>query len=150
MANDWATMQQDLITQVRSGDGSVSRGPFAGRQVLLLTTVGARTGATRTTPLVYSREGDRLVIVASKGGAPTNPAWYHNILAHPVVTIEAGGDTWQARATVVEDPAVRRRLYDQHARLHAGFSGYEAKAGGRTIPVILLERVPATSLATAS
>lgn len=148
MASDWATMQRDLITQVRSGEGAVTRGPFAGRQVLLLTTIGAKSGVARMTPLVYSRDGDRLVIVASKGGAPTHPAWYHNLLAHPTVTIEAGGEKWQARATVIEDPAERRRLYDQHARLHGGFSEYEAKAGARVIPVILLERLPAP-LATA-
>jgi deazaflavin-dependent oxidoreductase (nitroreductase family) len=143
MANDWETMERDLHTQVRTGDGSITRGFFAGRQVLLLTTTGARTGETRTSPLVYSRDGDKVVIIASKGGSPTHPAWYHNILANPVVTVEAEGRSWQARANVVQDEAERRRLYDQHAELHASFTEYEAKTGGRVIPVILLERLQA-------
>lgn len=142
MANDWEAMERDLIEQVRTGDGTVTRGFFAGRQVLLLTTTGVKTGEKRTVPLVYSRDGDKVVIVASKGGSPTHPAWYHNILADPLVTVESGGETWRARATVVEDPAERRRLYDQHAQLHESFTEYEAKAQGRVIPVILLERLP--------
>lgn len=150
MANDWAAMERDLYAQVRSGDGTVTRGPFAGRPVLLLTTTGAKSGETRTTPLVYSLDGDRVVIIASKGGAPTHPAWYHNLVAHPVVTVESGGETWQARAVVVTDGSRRRRLYDAHARLHAGFSDYEARAGDRVIPVIELERLPAARLAAAS
>lgn len=148
MANDWKTMESDLYAQVRTGDGSVSRGPFAGRPVLLLTTTGAKSGEPRTTPLVYSRDGDRLVIVASKGGSPTHPAWYHNIVAHPVVTVEAAGETWQARAMVVADESDRRRLYDQHARMHASFAEYEKKAGVRVIPVIRLERLPQDAFAT--
>lgn len=146
MANDYEAMERDLYTQVRTGDGSITRGFFAGRQVLLLTTTGAKSGETRTTPLVYSRDGDKLVIVASKGGSPTHPAWYHNVLADPMVTVEAAGDKWQARATVVQDPSERRRLYDQHAELHASFSEYEARTEGRVIPVILLERLPRAAL----
>jgi deazaflavin-dependent oxidoreductase (nitroreductase family) len=149
MANDYEAMERDLYTQVRTGDGSITRGFFAGRQVLLLTTIGAKSGEPRTTPLVFSRDGDTVVIIASKGGSPTHPAWYLNILANPIVTVEAGGETWQARATVVHDESERRRIYDQHARLHASFSEYEAKTEGRIIPVILLERLPQSQLATA-
>ncbi len=141
MAMDWQAMEQDLYTQIRTGDGSVTRGFFAGRQVLLLTTIGAKSGEPRTTPLVYSVEDGKLVIIASMNGAPTHPAWYHNLLAQPVVTIETGGDTFQALATVVADETERRRIYDQHAELHPSFSEYEERAGGRVIPVILLERV---------
>lgn len=148
MANDWEAMERDLIEQVRTGDGSVTRGFFAGRQVLLLTTTGAKTGESRTVPLVYSRDGDKVVIVASKGGSPTHPAWYQNILANPLVTVEAGGQTWRARAIVVEDPSERRRLYDQHAELHQSFTEYEAKAEGRVIPVILLERLPDAAISS--
>jgi deazaflavin-dependent oxidoreductase (nitroreductase family) len=147
MANDWTSMEQDLFTQVRTGDGSVTRGYFAGRQVLLLTTTGAKSGETRTTPLVYSHEGDTVVIIASKGGSPTHPGWYHNLVANPVVTVEAAGETWQARAVMVTDETERRRIYAQHAELHASFTEYEAKADGRVIPVILLERIPQPALA---
>jgi deazaflavin-dependent oxidoreductase (nitroreductase family) len=150
MANDWAEMERDLYTQVRTGDGSITRGFFTGRQVLLLTTTGAKSGESRTTPLVYSHEGDRVVVIASKGGSPTHPAWYLNLLANPIVTVEAAGETWQARATVVADEADRRRIYDRHAELHSSFSEYEAQAGDRVIPVILLERLPAPALAAAS
>lgn len=142
-------MEQDLFTQVRTGDGSVTRGYFAGRQVLLLTTTGSRSGEPRTTPLVYSHDHGRIVIVASKGGSPTHPAWYHNIVKQPIVTVEAAGERFQARASVVTDAAERRRIYDQHATLHEGFSAYEARAKGRVIPVILLERLPEGPLAAA-
>jgi len=130
---------QALIDDFRAHGGNVTEGPFTGRQVLLLETVGARTGARRLTPLVYTRDGDRYVIVASKGGAPSNPAWYHNILANPRVTIEVGSERFEADATVAPDDE-RRRLYDGHAELHPSFRDYERKTA-RTIPVITLRRV---------
>jgi deazaflavin-dependent oxidoreductase (nitroreductase family) len=141
MTLDWHEMERDLYTQIRTGDGSVTRGFFAGRQVLLLTTIGAQSGEPRTTPLVYSVEDGKLVIIASMNGAPTHPAWYGNLVKEPVVTIETGGETFQALATVVADEAERRRIYDQHAELHGSFKEYEARAGERVIPVILLERI---------
>ncbi len=134
MSFDWATMEQELIQQIQTGDGSVTTGMFAGRQVLLLHTVGARSGAPRVTPLVYSVDGDKLVIIASAGGSPRHPAWYANIVKEPVVTIETGGETFQARATVVADETERRRIYDQHAELHDSFTTYEALADGRVDP----------------
>lgn len=109
-------------------------------QLLLLTTTGAKTGAQRTSPVAYSTDGDRLVIVASKGGAPTNPSWYSNLLANPIVTVELGGEQFQARASVVTDEAERDRLYAQHAELMPGFADYEKKTT-RKIPVVLLERI---------
>src|SRR3954464_11082932 len=110
-------MEQQLIEQIQTGDGSVSTGMFAGRKVLLLHTIGAKSGEPRMTPLVYSEDGDKIVIIASKGGSPTHPAWYNNILKDPVVTIEMGGQTFEVRATVVDSEAERRRIYDQHAEL---------------------------------
>jgi deazaflavin-dependent oxidoreductase (nitroreductase family) len=136
-------MERDLYTQLRTGDGTVTRGFFAGRQVLLLTSVGAQSGEPRTTPLVYSHDDGKIVVIASAGGSPTHPAWYRNIEKDPVVTVEAAGETYQARASVVADEAERRRIYDQHADLHDSFNEYEAQAGDRVIPVILLERLPA-------
>ncbi len=141
MAFDWATMEQELIQQIQTGDGSVTTGMFAGRKVLLLHTIGAKSGEPRMTPLVYSEDGGKLVIIASKGGSPTHPAWYNNIVKDPVVTIETGGEKFQARATIVPTEDERRRLYDQHAELHESFTTYEELAQGRVIPVILLERI---------
>jgi deazaflavin-dependent oxidoreductase (nitroreductase family) len=133
----FANFNASLIEDFRAHAGQVSAGPFAGRRVLLLTTTGAKTGQPRLAPVVYSRDGDRLVIVGSKGGAPVHPAWYLNLVANPIVTVEAGGETFQARATVVEG-AERGRLYAQHAAEYPGFLEYQQKTT-RRIPVILLE-----------
>lgn len=128
-----------LIEDLRK-NGRVTKGRFVGRDVLLITTTGAKTGLERTNPLVFSQDGGRLVIVASKGGAPSNPAWFHNLRAHPVVTVELGGERFHARASVVRPESERRRLYDQHSVKNPGFRDYEKKTT-RRIPVILLERV---------
>ena len=107
----------NLIAQIRAGGGHLSDGPFAGRQVLVLTTTGAQSKEKREAPLVYSRDGDDIVIVASMGGAPKHPSWYHNIVVNPRVTIEVNGDKFEADARITEGDE-RRRLYDQHAELH--------------------------------
>ena len=135
-----------LIDQIRATNGHLTEGPFAGRQVLVLTTTGAKTGETRETPLVYSRDGDDIVIIASMGGAPSHPAWYHNIVANPRVTIEVDGAKIEATARITEGDE-RRRLYDQHAELHESFTEYEAKTSGRVIPVIVLRRASASAAA---
>jgi deazaflavin-dependent oxidoreductase (nitroreductase family) len=106
----FAAMTAALITDFRANRGQVTSGPFAGRPVLLLTTTGAKSGQPRLAPLVYSRDGDHYVIVASKGGAPTHPAWYQNLLAHPTVTVEVGEGTFEARARVTEGPSVTGSL----------------------------------------
>ena len=98
MSNPYS-YNQTVIETFRKNGGSVA-GP---NRLLLLTTTGARSGQPRTTPLAYSTDGDRLVIAASKGGSPTNPDWFHNLLANPVVTVELGGETFQARATVADE-----------------------------------------------
>jgi len=90
---------QQVIAEFRANDGKVG-GPFAGSPMLLLTTTGAKSGQSRTTPLVYSTDGDRIVIIASKAGGPTNPDWYHNLVAHPTATVEMGTEKFQARAAV--------------------------------------------------
>jgi len=136
--NDW---NRGLVEDMRA-NGKVTKGPFVGRDVLLITTKGAKTGAERTNPVVFTRDGDKLVIVASKGGAPTSPDWYHNLRANPVVTIETGGETFKARATVAQPETERRRLYDRHAAINPGFKDYEKKTT-RKIPVITLERIGA-------
>jgi deazaflavin-dependent oxidoreductase (nitroreductase family) len=128
-----------IIEDFRAHQGRMTSGPFSGRSLLLLTTKGAKTGEERTSPLVYSRDGDRLVIVASKGGAPTHPGWYHNLRADPEVTVDLGTEKFRARATVVAD-AERRRLYDLHAAIMPAFADYEKKTT-RKIPVVVLERI---------
>jgi deazaflavin-dependent oxidoreductase (nitroreductase family) len=129
---------QNLINEFRATNGRVT-GQFAGRPLLLLTTTGAKSGQPRTMPLVYSRDGDNLVIIASKGGADTNPDWYYNLVANPEATIELPGETYRARARRAEGEE-RRRLYDAQAAQMPTFADYEKKTT-REIPVFVLERV---------
>lgn len=129
----------DLIADFRA-HGKVTKGPFLGRDVLLLTTKGAKSGLERTSPLVYSRDGERLVVIASKGGAPTNPGWFHNLKADPIVNVELGGERFAARANEARPESERRRLYDQHAVKNPGFKDYEKKTT-RRIPAVTLERI---------
>ena len=131
---------QALIEDFRANAGKIPSGPFANAPLLLLTTVGAKSGTERTMPLAYTRDGDRYVIVASKGGARTNPAWYHNLRARPEVTVEVGADKFRVRASPV-DGDERRRLYDRHAARLPAFADYEQRTS-RRIPVIVLERLP--------
>ena len=127
-----------VIAEFREKDGAVS-GPFAGAPLLLLTTTGAKTGTARTTPLVHTRDGDRIVIIASKGGAPKHPDWYRNLSANPQVTVELPGETFRAQARVAEGEE-RDRLYRAQADLMPNFDEYAAKTD-RLIPVVVLERV---------
>jgi deazaflavin-dependent oxidoreductase (nitroreductase family) len=132
-------MTQRLIVDLRAHGGEVTSGPFAGRPVLLLTTTGAKSGRSRLAPLVYSRDRDRLVIVASKGGAPTHPAWYLNLVANPIVTVEVGGETFEALAAVAAG-AERERLFAAHAAANPNFNDYQRRTS-RVIPVVVLERI---------
>jgi deazaflavin-dependent oxidoreductase (nitroreductase family) len=129
----------DLIEQFRANNGEIKEGMFKGAPILLLTTTGARTGKTYTTPLAYTRDGERVVIIASKGGAPTNPAWFHNLVANPAITVEVGAEKFEARATVAEGEE-RDRLYDAQAAIMPGFAEYQRKTN-RRIPVVVIERV---------
>ena len=130
---------QPIIDAFRANNGKVG-GYFAGANVLLLHTVGAKSGKARTNPVVYVTDGDRLVIVASKGGADSNPDWYHNLLANPIVTVELGNEQYQARATPVTEEPERSRLYAKMVEHMPSFAAYE-KRTSRIIPVIILERV---------
>ena len=135
---DHNAFNRSVIAEFREKDGAVS-GPFAGAPLLLLTTTGAKTGTERTTPLVHTRDGDRIVIIASKGGAPRHPDWYRNLSANPQVTVELPGDTFRAQARVA-DGEERDRLYRAQADLMPNFDEYAAKTD-RLIPVVVLERV---------
>ena len=130
--NDFNTR---IINEFRANGGKVG-GPFAGAPVLLLTTTGARSGATRVNPLVYLPDGERIVIFASKGGAPANPAWYHNLRAQPVVTVEVGEQTKRMRAVELAGEE-RDRLFAEQERRFPTFSQYQANTS-RVIPVIAL------------
>ena len=130
--NNW---NQTIIDEFRANEGKVG-GRFEGKTLLLLHTIGAKSGQERVNPTAYVTDGDRLVIVASKGGAPTHPAWYHNLLAHPLVTVEVGTEQFQAEAAVVSEPE-RTRLYNKMAEMLPSFAEYQQKTK-RVIPVITL------------
>jgi deazaflavin-dependent oxidoreductase (nitroreductase family) len=133
--SSFGNYNQMVIEQFRANNGNVP-----GRSnLLLLTTTGAKSGQPRLAPLAYSTDGDRLVIVGSKGGAPTHPDWYRNLLVNPVVTVEVGGEQFQARAVVTEGQE-RERLFAQHVALMPGFGEYQEKTT-RQLPVIALERI---------
>jgi deazaflavin-dependent oxidoreductase (nitroreductase family) len=107
--------------------------------VLLLTTKGARTGREHVTPLNFSRDGDRYIVMASKGGSSTHPDWYHNLVADPVVTVEADAERFTAKANISEG-AERQRLLKIHSAAMPFFGAYERRVKRRQIPVIALER----------
>jgi deazaflavin-dependent oxidoreductase (nitroreductase family) len=139
-SSTYSSFNDTIIDDFRAHGGKTTSGPFVDRQLLLLTTTGARTGERRTAPLVYSREADRYVVAASKGGAPDNPAWYLNLLANPIATVEVGGETFEARATPLTGGPERDRLYAQHALGFPAFLDYQQRTR-RVIPVVVLERI---------
>ena len=136
-ADQMKSFNQQVIDEFRANDGVVT-GQFAGAPLLLLTTTGARSGRQHTTPVVHGRDGEDIYIIASKAGAPTNPAWFHNLVANPEVTVELPGETFTATA-VVADEDRRARLYAQTVEQMPGFGEYQAKTT-RVIPVVVLER----------
>jgi deazaflavin-dependent oxidoreductase (nitroreductase family) len=124
-----------IIDEFRANDGRVG-GMFESMPLLLLHHTGAKSGQSRINPLAYQEDDGRYVIFASKGGAPTNPDWYYNLRAHPVVTIEVGTETLGATASEA-DGEERDRLFRAQAERVPQFAEYEAKAG-RVIPVMIL------------
>ena len=126
-----------IIADFRANGGEVGP-PFEGAPMVLLHTTGARSGKERVNPLVYTTDGDRYVIIASKGGAPEDPQWFRNVLVNPEVTLEVGDETFAARARVAEGDE-RDRLYRAQADLMPNFDEYQ-RATSRTIPVVVLER----------
>ena len=135
-----STSPQDFNAKVtdefRTNGGKVG-GMFEETPLLLLHHTGAKTGQRRINPLAYQADGDRYVIFASKAGAPTNPDWYHNLKAHPQVTIEVGTDSIEVVASEATGEE-RERLFRAQVERSPAFGEYEQKAGGRVIPVIVL------------
>jgi deazaflavin-dependent oxidoreductase (nitroreductase family) len=129
---------EKIIEEFRANAGKVG-GPFAGAPMVLVTSKGAKSGRPHTTPLVYLQDGDRIAVIASMGGAPTNPAWYYNLKANPDATVEVGTDSYAVKA-VVTSGEERDRLFRKQVSLLPQFGEYE-KRTTRTIPVVALERV---------
>src|SRR6476659_1537372 len=110
MSSSFQDFNRNLIKDLRENKGKATSGPFQGRDVLILTTKGAKSAEARENPLVYTRDGTDYVVVASKGGAPMHPSWFHNLVKHPDVTVEVNGEKFNARAHV---PAA-----DEYERLY--------------------------------
>ncbi len=133
-ATDW---NSKIIEEFRANGGKIG-GQFQGAPLLLLHTVGAKTGKERVNPMMYLAAGDdRVAVFASKAGAPTNPDWYHNLLANPGVRAEIGTRTVSYTARVAKGEE-RERLWAEQKRAYPGFAGYEKKTA-RQIPVVVLE-----------
>ena len=124
-------------TLYRASGGRIGHRFPGSPPMLLLDHIGARSGVRRTTPLVYIRDGADVVIVASKGGHPKHPAWYHNLLAHPDVEAQIGSDRRPVHARVA-NPEERRRLWPMAVRTYSGYTGYQERTQ-REIPLVILE-----------
>jgi deazaflavin-dependent oxidoreductase (nitroreductase family) len=134
---DMREFNRTLIEEYRATGGKLS-GRLAHSKLLLLTTIGARSGLARTTPLGYGMDGDRIVVVAANAGAPAHPDWYHNVRAHPLVTIELGAEQFQARAQVAEG-AERTRLVAHQAEIVPWLAAQQQKTS-REIPIVIFAR----------
>jgi deazaflavin-dependent oxidoreductase (nitroreductase family) len=139
MSSRWNDFNRTLIEDMRAHGGRATSGPFKGRDVLILHTTGAKSGEARETPLAYFRENGHYLVIASKGGAPTNPSWYHNLATNPKVVIEVDGETIPASARVTAGDE-RNRLFAKVGAKAPGFLEYQQKTT-RTIPVVVLEPV---------
>lgn len=128
---------RQLIEEFRTSREKAD-GRFASRPLLLLTTTGARSGQRRTVPIMYVPDGKRLLVIASNNAAPRHPDWYHNLVAHPVVTVEVRDETFEATPVVVEG-AEYQRLWASIVEQYPFFAEHQAKVA-RQIPVIALER----------
>jgi deazaflavin-dependent oxidoreductase (nitroreductase family) len=131
--SDWNTQ---IIEEFRANAGKVG-GQFEGAPLLLLHTTGAKSGKARVNPMMYLADGDNFAVFASKAGAPTNPDWYHNLLANPRASIEIGDTTVNVVARVAGGDD-RDRLWSRQKELYPGFADYEAKTT-REIPAVVLE-----------
>jgi len=134
-----ANWNAPVIDEFRANQGEVG-GHWEGKKLLLLTTIGAKSGMERTNPLHYLPDGERYVVFASKAGAHSHPDWYYNIKANPEVSIEVGSDVIRVQARVLESTE-RDELYAKQAARHSNFAEYE-KGTSRVIPVVALTPIP--------
>jgi deazaflavin-dependent oxidoreductase (nitroreductase family) len=134
--SDW---NDKIIEEFRTNAGQVG-GPFAGAPLLLLHTAGARSSQPRVNPMMYQKVDGGYAVFASKGGAPTNPDWYYNLLAHPQVQAEIGTGTVELVARVAAGDE-RERIWSAQKTAYPGFADYERKTT-RQIPVVVLEAAP--------
>ena len=125
-----------VIADMRAHGGTVTTGPLAGHPLLIMTSIGATSGVPRRAILTISRDGEDYIVAGTAGGSTSDPAWVRNVVAHPEVTIEFGGRTFQARASLVEG-AERQRLWDRHVAALPWFADYPEQSG-REIPVVRL------------
>ncbi|MDO3649553.1 nitroreductase family deazaflavin-dependent oxidoreductase [Nocardia mangyaensis] len=133
-----SAFNDQVISEFRANGGRVG-GMFEGRDnMVIITTTGAKTGRAITNPLVFLPDGDRIVLIASNGGADKHPAWYHNLVANPALTVEVPGETYTAKAELVDDPE-RTALFDRMVELLPGFAEYREKTS-REIPVFAVYR----------
>ena len=139
---DWVQQHITRYRETNGEEGHIWQG-VDGKQslpCLLLTTTGHRTGATRTTPLIYGRDGDAHVVIASRGGTPDHPSWYRNLAAEPKVDLQVGAEQFAARARTAAG-AERSRLWQVMAEIFPTYDSYQTKAkASREIPVVVLER----------
>ena len=136
-AVDRNAFNRSVIEEFRANEGKVG-GMFAGAPMILITHKGAKSGKEYTSPLVYTRDADNVVIIASKGGAPEDPQWFRNLVANPDVTVEIGTEKYAGHARVAAG-AERDRLFRAQADLMPNFDEYASKTS-RTIPVVVIER----------
>ena len=136
-ANDF---NQKIVEEFRANDGKVG-GPFEGLPMVLVHHTGAKSGTERVNPLAYQRlDDDSVAIFASKGGAPTNPDWFHNLVAHPNTSVEIGTERYDVTARVAAGDE-RQRIWEAQKEAFPNFAEYEATSGGREIPVVVLDKV---------
>lgn len=131
---DW---NKAIIEEFRANEGKVG-GHFQNSTLLLLHTVGAKSGEKRINPMMTVQDGERYIVIASKGGAPTHPAWYHNLVANPDVTVEVGDEVFEALATVSEEPE-RSKLFAKMVAISSAFADYERNTD-RVIPAVIITR----------
>jgi deazaflavin-dependent oxidoreductase (nitroreductase family) len=129
---------QQVIKEFRANQGKVG-GQLANMPVLLLTTTGAKSGQTITKPLVYSKDGEHIVVIASFAGGPKNPPWYHNLIANPEATVEVGSERFRVKAAATAGEE-RQRLFNRQAEQMPIFAEYQQKTT-RQIPVFVLTRI---------
>ena len=131
---------QQVVDEFRANDGKVG-GPFRGLPLVLVHHTGAKSGIERVNPLAYQRIGDDSVaIFASKGGAPTNPDWYYNLVANPNASIEIGTERYDVTARLATGEE-RERIWEAQKKAVPNFAEYETTSGGREIPVVVLDKV---------